>query len=104
MRYWTIAACLGLASCGQPIEQTRVLDERPGILVQGAPAGALLIVDGLVAGPVQTQGGTPQAIRIEPGTHLLSVMVNGRPILNDKVFVSGAAIRTLIVPPGGPQP
>ncbi len=102
MRYWAMVACLGLAACGQPADQTRILDERPSILVQGAPGGSLLLVDGLVAGPVQTPGGTPQAIRIEPGTHLLKVMVNGRLILSDRVFVSGAAVKTIVVPPEGP--
>jgi hypothetical protein len=102
MRSMTIAVCLGLAACSQPVEQTRTLDERPSILVQGAPVGAVLQVDGLAAGMVQTLGGVPQAIRIEPGSHLVAVIVNGKPILSDRVFVSGAVMKTLTVPPGGP--
>lgn len=104
MRAWMIGACLGIAACTPPVEQTQILHEQPGILVQGAPPGAILQVDGLVAGQVQAQGGAPQAIRIEPGTHAIVVVSNGRPILSDKVFVSGAAVKTIIVPPGSTQP
>ena len=101
MRFAIIGVCAALASCGQPTEQTRTLDERPAILVQGAPAAAILQVDGLAAGAVTSMSGSPQAIRIEPGTHTVAVLVNGKTIFTDRIFVSGAVTKTIAVPAGG---
>lgn len=103
MRRLFIGVCLAASACSMPVEQVRTLDERPSILVDGAPAGALLQVDGLVAGPVYGTGGTPQAIRVEPGTHTIDVLVNGTSALHERLFVSGAMITTVSVPPGGGQ-
>jgi hypothetical protein len=101
MRKFLIAVSLCLSACGHPTEQVRTLDERPSILVNGAPAGAVLQVDGLIAGAVNGASGAPQAIRVEPGTHTIDVLNNGASIMHDRLFVSGGVITTVTVPSGG---
>lgn len=78
-----------------PIEQVRQTDERPALLVQGAPEGAVLFVDGLYAGPIAGADGAPQAIRVEPGTHDVLVALPDRALMSQRLFVSGAGIKTL---------
>ena len=104
MRTTIISVCLLLTACGQPVQETRTVDERPSILVRGAPSGAVLQVDGLVAGSIVDNGGTSRAIRIEPGTHVVAVVVNGRSILTERLFVNGRVTKTLTVPDGGIHP
>ena len=78
-----------------PVEQVKQTDERPALLVQGAPAGSVLIVDGLYVGQIAGGDGAPQAIRVEPGTHEVQVALGGRALMNQRVFVSGAGVKTL---------
>lgn len=104
MRATIISVCLLLAACNQPVQETRTVDERPSILVRGAPSGAVLQVDGLVTGSIVDNGGTLQAIRIEPGSHVVAVVVNGRSILTDRLFVDGNVTKTLTIPGGGVHP
>jgi hypothetical protein len=100
MRSWipTLGLSLGIAACSYPVEQVRTTDERPGLLVQGAPQGATILVDGLAAGSANGAGGGPQVIRIEPGTHSIAVSANGQTLLNERIFVSGGATKTLTLP------
>jgi hypothetical protein len=78
-----------------PVEQVKQVDERPGLLVQGAPYGSVLFVDGLYAGPIIGSDGAPQAIRVEPGTHEAQVVLGDRALMSQRVFVSGAGVKTL---------
>lgn len=98
---WIMAALFGLAAC-QPVTQLRTVDERPGILVPNAPLGAVLMVDGLAAGALRGADGAPVAIRIEPGTHQLAVVAGGQALLQQRVFVSGDAVKTLALPGAAP--
>ncbi len=95
---------LALAACSYPVETTRVVDEHPAILVQGAPAGAMLSVDGLVAGRVTDAGGAPQAIRVEPGTHVIAVGSNGMTLLRERVFVDDGIVKTITIPASTVKP
>jgi hypothetical protein len=93
-----------MAACSYPVVQVRTVDERPGVLVQGAPPGAVVVVDGLPAGSANSPGGEAQIIRIEPGTHVVAVTANGQTLLSERIFVSGEATKTLSIPPGATRP
>jgi hypothetical protein len=97
-----VAILLTTTGCPyMPISDVKEVDERPGILVQGAPYDSVLVVDGLPAGPVLDSSGQPQVIRIEPGTHDLQVAQNGHTLMFQRVFVSGAGVKTLTFPGTG---
>jgi hypothetical protein len=78
---------LALAGCAMPQTTVRTTDTRPSLVVTGAPAGALLYVDGEAAGPTD-DGAGPVAVRVEPGTHQVEVRDSaGALIYQQKVFV-----------------
>ena len=97
-----LSLSMALAGCSEPTEQVQTLDERPSILVRGAPASARLMIDGLDFGAVTTSGGAAQAIRIQPGTHRVEVLDMGRVLLRERLFVSGGTIKTLSLPGTAP--
>lgn len=97
----TLAMVLLVGGCSSPVEQVRQPDERPALLIEGAPSGAILIVDGLVAGSVFGSNGQPQAIRVEPGTHEIQVLAGGRALLAQRIYVTGNAIKTFAISGAG---
>ena len=96
-----LALPLLLLACAEPISVTRTLDDRPRLLVQGAPQGALLLVDGKPMGEAATYAGNPGVLLVEPGTHLLEVKLGESLLLSQKVFLGGGEQRTLLVSGGG---
>jgi len=106
MRWWipALGLCLGAAACSYPVEQVRTTDERPGLLVQGAPHGATVLVDGLPAGAANGPGDIAQVIRIEPGTHAVAVTTSGQILLSERIFVSNGVTKTLTLPAGAARP
>jgi hypothetical protein len=93
-----------MAACSYPVEQVRTPDERPGVLVEGAPPGAVVLVDDLLAGSANSPGGGAQIIRIEAGTHVVAVTANGQTLLSQRIFVSGDATKTLTIQAGPTRP
>lgn len=77
-----------LPAC-QPAESVRAVDSRPILEIKGAPSDAVVIIDGL------DMGSANKALRLEPGTHLVLVKQAGGTIYQDKVFLSGAMVRTI---------
>lgn len=86
------------ASCAMPVTQVRSVEANPGIIVQGAPEGAILLLDGISAGPANAYNGQPNALRVIPGTHTVSVVSqSGNTILTQKVFME-SELKTISVP------
>jgi hypothetical protein len=106
MRWWipALGLCLGMTACSYPVEQVRTTDERPGLLIQGAPPDAIVLVDGLAAGQVYGAGGVAQIIRIEPGTHAVAVSANGQTLMSERIFASDGSTKTLTLPAGAIRP
>ena len=64
------------------------MDTRPAIAVAGAPSGTVLYVDGAAVGDPGSYDGQPNALRVEPGTHLVEVRDRaGGVIFSQRVFV-----------------
>ena len=90
MRSLVAAAALALlAACAGPSTVVHTVDNRPAIAVVGAPAGAVLFVDGAQVGDAAAYDGNPGVLRVEPGTHLVEIRVGGQPAFSQKVFVEG---------------
>ena len=87
-----------LLACADPVTVTRTVDARPRILVQGAPMGAVLFVDGKPMGDASAYAGAPGVLLLEPGTHLLEVRAGQTLLLSQKVFLGGGEQRTVTVP------
>lgn len=93
-----IILILAVAACAMPVTQVRTVEASPSIVVKGAPAGASLLVDGISMGPANAYNGEPNALKVVPGTHTVSVITSGgNAILTQKVFVE-SEMKTVNVP------
>jgi hypothetical protein len=90
-----------LTSCTNPTEQIRSVDSRPSIFLKGAPAQANIFIDNLRVGIAEDYA--EKAILLENGTHVVEVKKNGRTLFSEKIFVSGAMTKTLLIPGGSNQ-
>ena len=88
MRGLGLAAALALAACAGPTTTVRTVDTRPALAVAGAPAGTLLVVDGVAAGEAAAYDGHPNVLRLEPGTHLVEIRDHsGQVLFSQRVFI-----------------
>jgi hypothetical protein len=83
-----LAAALALTACALPATKTISGGERPTLSVVGAPAGAVLIVDGNVVGNADRFDGTHNILTIEEGFHEVTVQQNGRVLRSEKIYVA----------------
>lgn len=100
MRKYIIFALLALTwalcSCSMPSTVVRTVDDRPTLAFKGVPEGAVLFVDGLNMGPAGQYDGDPTVLTVEPGTHVVRVIVNNEAIFEQRVFVE-SSLKTITV-------
>ncbi len=70
-----------------PITNVSTVDSRPTLTFTGASEGSILSVDGINMGPVSQYNGNPRVLRVEPGTHIIIVMLNNKIVFQQNVFV-----------------
>jgi hypothetical protein len=76
------------AACAMPSTVVQTPDTRPALAVEGAPAGAILFVDGVRVGEAILYDGQPNVLLVEPGTHTVTVKgADGAELLEQKVYV-----------------
>ena len=93
-----VVVCVGLlVSCSMPTGTTVSKNENPGLLVAGAPAGAVLIVDGIDMGQARQYAGNT-ALPVVPGRHVVEVRSGNVVIYREEVYVGASVIRTVHVP------
>lgn len=91
------AALLALAACAGPTTVVRTVDTRPAIAIAGAPAGTVLVLDGIALGDPSAYDGNPRVLRVEPGTHELEIRDGaGRVVFSQRVFVE-SELKTVVV-------
>lgn len=96
--------CLGLAffmlmtGCiSMPETRVETTDSRPQIAIKGAPLNSVLLVDGLRIGMASYYNGNPNILRIEPGTHVISIVSETGALLHkQKVFLE-SELKTITV-------
>lgn len=80
-----------LVACAYPKSQIAVKDPRPTISVSGAPADAVLYVDGLDMGEAALYDGVKKTLLLEPGMHHIEVKLGGNTLLSRKAFLDEGA-------------
>jgi hypothetical protein len=90
-----LALPLLLLACAEPVTRVQTVDDRPRLLLTGAPDGAVLFLDGRQVGPASAYGGQPGVLLVEPGTHIVEIRVGDRLLLSRKVFFGGGEQRRL---------
>src|SRR5512139_735250 len=79
---------LSAAACAMPSTVVQTPDTRPSLAFEGAPPGAILFLDGVRVGEASLYDGQPNVLRVEPGTHIVTVKgADGADLLDQKVFV-----------------
>lgn len=86
-----LALCL---ACAYPESSTRGTVESPALVVVGAPAGAILLIDGIAAGPAADFSGK-KSLAVLPGRHLVELQLDGRSLVRREVFVDSQGIKTV---------
>lgn len=76
-----------MSGCSLPETTVRTVDSRPSIAVTGTSPEAELIVDGLSMGRAKKYNGAAQVLVIEPGSHRVTILDNGKVIYDRTVFV-----------------
>jgi len=91
--------CIALIAggCAYPSTSVDVSDNRPTIAVKGASANSVLHVDGLSMGLANKYNGSPNVLLVEPGTHKIEIIDNGKTALSQKVFLGEGENRTFSV-------
>jgi len=95
-----IAGLLGLAGCTQmPTEKQGISDMRPQISFKAPDErvrNARVTLDGLDMGVVGNYVEGTAALRILPGTHLITVDIGGQVILHEKFYVGDGVSRSFV--------
>ncbi len=98
MKRLFLAFPLLFLACATPVTVVRTIDDRPRLLLQGAPEGAILRVDGRPVGKASAFSGNPGVCQVEPGVHFLEVRLGDKVLVSQKVFFGGGEQRTVVVP------
>jgi hypothetical protein len=83
------------SACSYPGGKVVRGDTRPSIAVNGAPATAVLEVDGIVHGNAEEFNGDPKVLLIESGTHTVRVLDGDEVLLSQDIYVSNGETRVL---------
>jgi hypothetical protein len=103
MKLIVLAFPLVLLGCAEPVSNVRTVDDRSRLLVQGAPAGSQLYLDGKPVGDATAYAGDPGILLVEPGTHIVEVRRGDTLLFSQKIFFGGGEQRKIQVPAGGAQ-
>lgn len=80
---------LALTACALPTTKVNAGTSRPTLTVLGAPANAVLFVDGLQIGVAANYNGKPNTLLIEEGVHRVELRQGGTVLMSQQVFASG---------------
>jgi len=87
-RLLVLLLILSAAACSTPSTVVKTPDTRPALAIEGAPAGAILFLDGVRVGEANRYDGQPDVLRVEPGTHTVTIKgADGAELLVQKIFV-----------------
>jgi hypothetical protein len=101
LKIMILLAALMLSACALPQTNVRTGLPSPSLVVTGAPAGAVLFVDGLSMGPAAQYDGNPNTLAVLEGTHQVEVRSGATVLYGEKVFVSSGESHTVRVVGGG---
>ena len=97
---FVLLATLALACTYPQPSQTEQQDQRPAIGVSGAPADAVLYVDGLDMGVASQFDGKTNVLLVESGSHLIEVKsADGRVLHSETVFLSSSTKKVFHIRP-----
>ena len=81
--------------CTYPNGKVTRVENRPAIAIEGAPIGAFLEVDGVNHGDAIAYNGDPNTLLVEPGSHKVRVLVDGKVLLSRDLYLANGETRIL---------
>ena len=94
------ALLLTLSACVLPQTTVRTGSTQPSLAIKGAPAGAVLYVDGIAMGAAQQFDGSPNVLAVLEGAHQVEIRQGASVLYREKVFVSAGETHSVTVLPG----
>lgn len=91
---------LALSGCALPQTTVRTGSTQPSLTVKGAPAGAVLFVDGLAMGAAQQFDGNPKVLAVLEGAHQIEIRQGTSVVYSEKLYVAPGETHTVTVLPG----
>jgi hypothetical protein len=101
--FFAAALLVTLSACTLPQTTVRTGSAQPGLVVKGAPSGAVLYVDGLAMGSARRFDGNPKVLVVLEGVHQVEVRRRSSVLYHDKIFVSSGETHAITVLPGSKQ-
>lgn len=102
MRLFLAIAAASLAlfavACSSPTKSAYTVDSRPTISFQTEHDDAEIYLDGRLVGTVKDYAAYDTVLKVQPGTHVLRLELNGQVIADEKFFVSNGANKIINVP------
>lgn len=92
----SLAFVISLVGCALPTTQVTTGASRPTLTVLGAPASAVLYVDGLSVGGAAQYNGSAQALLIEEGVHQVELRQGILVLMSQKIFASNGENSKLV--------
>ncbi|MCX7056344.1 MAG: hypothetical protein NTZ79_03895 [Proteobacteria bacterium] len=86
-----------LASCALPETRVTTGAAPAGLVVEGAPAGATLYIDGLAMGLAAEFNGKPKVLTVLEGAHNVEIRVGSAVVFGEKAFVSNGEVHKVRV-------
>lgn len=74
-----------------------VQPEATQLIVNGAPAGSILLIDGAQAGAENTLPGKPQLVAVAPGMHTVEVKVREKIAYRESTYVAPGEKHLVVV-------
>lgn len=98
-----LGIALAVSACALPETKVQTGSPQPGLFVQGAPAGAVLYVDGLSMGAANQFDGNPKVLTVLEGVHVLEIRQGTTVIFHDKALFSNGETHPIKLLAGGGQ-
>jgi len=94
------ALLLVLSACVLPQTTVKTGSTQPSLAIKGAPADAVLYVDGISMGAAQRFDGNPNVLAVLEGAHQVEIRQGTNVVYREKVFVSAGETHAVTVLPG----
>lgn len=88
---------LALSGCVLPQTTVRTGSTQPSLTVKGAPAGAVLFVDGLAMGAAQQFDGNPRVLAVLEGAHQVEIRQGTSVVYSEKIYLTAGESHTVTV-------
>jgi hypothetical protein len=92
------SVALLITGCKYPYSTVNAVDDRAQLQFSNAPEGAVVLVDGSVAGPAAQFDGKDKILSMPRGTHHVEVRDGNRTLYSQDLFLGGDMTKTITLP------